>query len=319
MRFLPRSLRRIGKRFRRRSSGSPREDTAEDLEAQMTRELEETLIENSDFLFLRGEKLRVYESRMRDLAKLLTRGRPLPAETDQLSQLRSRLSSKSPLTGGNDVAGPSRSLDSAQDLIRSVHALEGDSEDDETVKSIPDWEQDVESELPVDVSDSATMDLTPAHMNFRSRSYTDFDAEEGVSEELRNIPLSAEDLPVGLSQGSVHKEALVTETADNLFAMFTDMNDWSKVAAGYSFVDENSPSPMKVHSFYPLETQIVSLSLDDNAPQKPKLPEPEDSFSSREGILFAIGGYAINGESESPSYRGSLSDLAASPDEIDTK
>lgn len=256
---------------------------------------------------------------MRDLAKLLTRGRPLPAETDQLSQLRSRLSSKSPLAEGHDVAGPSGSLDSAQDLIRSVHTMEGDSEDDETVRSIPVWEQDEESELPVDVSDSATMDLTPAHMNFMSRPYTDFDVEEDASEELRTIPLSAEDMPVGLSQGSVQKEALVTQTANNLFAMFTDMNDWSAVAAGYSFADENSPSPMRVHSFYPLETQIVSLSLDDNAPQKPKLPKQEDSFSSREGILFAIGGYAINSEPESSSYRGSLSDLAASPDEIDTK
>lgn len=282
----------------------------------MTRELEETLMENSDFLYLRGEKLRLYESRMRDLAQLLTRGGPLPADSDQLSQLRSSVSSKSPLLVGSDVPGPSRSLDSAQDLIWSVHTMEGSSEDDEAVRSIPLWAHDVESEMPVDISDSTTMDLTPAHLILKSRSYKDFEAIEDGSEELDAVPLSVDDTPSGLSPGSIRKDALVTGTTDNVFGLFTDMNDWSNVAAGYSFVDENSPSPLKVHSFYPQETQTVRLSLDDHPTQRPRLPEPEDSFSAREGILFAIGSFAITGEHHNPSYKGNLNELSSSSSKI---
>lgn len=320
MRFLPRGLRRIGKRLRRRSSGSSTRNADEDSEEQITRELEETLMENSDFLYLRGEKLRLYETRMQNLAKLLTRGGPLPADSDQLSQLRSSVSSKSPLLVGNDVPGPSRSLDSAQDLIRSVHTMEGSSEDDEeAVRSIPEWAHDVESEMPLNISDSTTMDLTPALLNLRSRSYKDFEAIEDGSEELEAVPLSVDDTPSGLSPGSIRKDALVAETTDNVFGIFTDMNDWSNAALGYSFADENSPSPLKVHSFYPQETQTVSLSLDDHATQRPRLPEPEDSFSSREGILFAIGSYAITGEHHNASYKGHLNDSVSSPSKIGNK
>eukprot|EP00210_Caulerpa_lentillifera_P009218 g8788.t1 len=320
MRILPRSLKRIGKRFRRKSSRkeTENENSEEDLESKMARELEETLMENSDFLYLKGEKLRTYERRMKDLAKLLTRGAPLPMNMDRLSQLQNTISSKSVLAMGDGVAGPSRSLDFAQDLIQSVHdALDDDSEyTTETVRSIPEWTHDDGLEIPHDMSDSTTMDLTPAFRSVGSTSHTELERLDGASEGMRSVPLSAEDTLMG---DAMRKDALAPESENQLLGLFAKMNEWSTVSKGYTFVDENSPLPMKVNSFFALDTQTVSLSLDDNAPHKPRRPEPEDSFSSKEGILFSIGSQAINGEQQIPSYKGHFSDRASSPVHIDPK
>eukprot|EP00210_Caulerpa_lentillifera_P005590 g5347.t1 len=320
MRILPRSLRRIGKRFRRRSSRNKtqNESSDEESESQMAKELEETLLENSDFLYLKGAKLRAYERRMDDLARLLTKGMVLPIDVDRLSsQAQSSLSSKSVLAMGNGVAGPSRSLDSAEDLIQSMHALDEDSEDAETVRSIPEWTHDDEEEYesPHDGTDSTTMVTTPAYRTVGSTVYTDLEELDDASETLRSVPLSAEDTHMSYSMHQ--EESLAPDTGEKMLGLFAQMNDWSAVN-GYSFIDENSPLPMKVHSFFALETQTVSLSLEDNALHRPRQPEPEDSFSSKEGILFSISSHVINGEQQIPSYNGRLSDLASTSTEIDT-
>ena len=303
---------------RRKRKSEPFEYSEEELDEQGMRDLEATLSQNSGLVILRGEKLRKYEERMEKMTELFRRTAvlpvdvPVPLEKSQHANIQT-LMMQSPTD--TRAAGPSRSIDSADDF---VHRTTSDNElstpssrksavyytgrilhSDEDVEAMQNGSESARADHEMMAHEDQAENTTqvPVAVGLASDSAAVFNKESHAKlQEADSEASGGEEEVIGATVllDSNQGESVMPDTATTAETLsFAEMNDWSRFRHLTSFSDFNSPLPMKVSSFIDLQTQFVSSSHVEDSDRSPVPRTPEKDASATDGLVFAVDNFEM--------------------------
>ena len=309
---------------RRKRKSEPFEYSEEELDEQGMRDLEATLSQNSGLVILRGERLRKYEERMDKMTELFRRTAvlpvevPVPLEKSQRANIQT-LMMQSP-TDTPD-AGPSRSIDSADDFVHrttsdhevstpssrkfaddstgsvlhSGEVVEAMQNESESARASQDMvmaaheQEEVHAEQHPTTQVPVAVGLASDSAVFNKESHAKLqEAASAVSEGEEEVIGAAVLLDSNQGESVMPDTATTAETLS-----FAEMNDWSRFRHLTSFSDFNSPLPMKVSSFIDLQTQFVSSSHVEDSDRSPVPRTPEKDASETDGLVFAVDNFEM--------------------------